>query len=299
MSLLSASVPRIPDRLARPLGRGARDLAALIGQFVAPVPNAPGANPNVQRSLEHFVRLPELAPRLRRLPGSPTVLLQGYTDPRNAEALRCFLAGQVTGSPRLHALDLYDLPAVYGLLGFPPPDFEFHLADASDLHGHFTDGSVDVVVQDFLLNCAPAALHAPILAEVERILSEQGVALISFSDRSSVCPRPTMDPAEFARRFGRPWQPEAYNLADVFPSGALADGDLKGLGGSVVYDPQSGTATLTTEPTGRFEFFREAEVMLELFRQAGLVNLAMDQSDGVDSQGLRCHRYRCLLGRKA
>ena len=198
-------VPRIPEHLARPLGRGASDLAASIGQFVAPAPNAPGANPNVQRSLEHFARLPELGPRLQRLAGSPVALIQGYSDPGNADALGDFLARWIGCPPRMQAIDLYDLPAVYELLGFPPPAFEFRLADASDLQGHYADGSVDVLVQDFLLNCAPTALHAPILREVARILSNHGVALISFSDRSGVCPRPTMDTAEFQRRFGLPW----------------------------------------------------------------------------------------------
>lgn len=288
---------RIPEHLARPLGRGASDLAALIGQFVAPVPNAPGANPNVERSLAHFARLPELASRLRRLPDSPVVLIQGYSDPGNAGALDRFLAGLVTGQRRMHAIDLYDLPAVYELLKFPPPAFEYRLADASDLRHHYADRSVDVLVQDFLLNCAPCALHILILREVARILSADGVALISFSDRSGVCPCPTLDTAEFQQRFGRPWQPEAYNLTDMFPSGSLSDEHVETLKGSVVHDRETGTSTLATRPTGRFEFFRDAEVMLALFAAAGLEILATDRSEGVDSQGLHCVRYRCLLTR--
>jgi hypothetical protein len=160
---LPAFEPLIPERLARPLGRGACDLAAMIGQFVAPAPEAPGANPNVRRSLEHFARLPELAGLLRRLPLSPAVLIQGYSDPGNAGALAGFLASHGIDR-RLQAIDLYDLPAVYALLGFPAPAFEYRLADASDLRGHYADGSVDVLVQDFLLNCTPTALHAPIRA---------------------------------------------------------------------------------------------------------------------------------------
>ena len=272
-------------------------MSALIGQFVAPVPGAPGANPNLQRSLERFARLPELGPWLRRLPESPSALIQGYSDPGNAGALRRFIAAHTNGVPEVRAIDLYDLPEVYALLGFPPPDFAFLLADASDLRAHYADRSVDVVVQDFLLNCAPATLHTPIVAEVGRILSEHGVALISFSDRSGVCPRPTMDTAEFERRFGQPWRPDAYNLADVFPSDALAAADLKDLGGSVVHDPESRTATLTTNPTGRFEFFRDAEVIMGLFEAAGLATVAVDRSEGMDSHGLHCTRHRCLFGR--
>ena len=298
MPLSSPAALRIPDQLARPLGRGAHDLASAIGLFTLPAPDAPGANPNLQRSLERFAQLPELGPRLRRLPVRPAVLIQGYSDPGNAGALRGFLRAQAGLEPRVEAIDLYDLPAVYQLLGFPPPDFGFRVADASDLRSHHAAGTVDVVVQDFLLNCAPPALHAPILREVARILSADGVAFISFSDRSGVSTRPTMDAAGFQRRFGVPWRADAYDLADVFPAGPFA-ADLNGLGGSVVHDPETKTATLTTEPTGRFEFFRDAEVMLGLFEQAGLTRLAMDRSEGVDSHGLRCARHRCLLGRAA
>ncbi len=280
------------------MGRGACDLAALIGQFVAPAPDAPGANPNVRRSLDHFARLPELGPRLRRLPGSPSVLIQGYSDPGNAVALTQFLAGHIAGRPRLQVVDLYDLPAVYGLLGFPAPEFEYRLADASQLQDCYPDDSVDVLVQDFLLNCTPSALHAPILQEAARILSVQGVALISFSDQAGVGPRPTMDATEFQRRSGVPWCPGAYNLADMFPPGTFPASTLDDLAGQVVLDPATGTSTLITG-VGRFEFFRDAEVMLQLFREAGLVNLAMDRSEGVDSHGLNCRRYRCLLAKSA
>ncbi len=268
----------------------------MIGQFVAPIPDAPGANPNVRRSLDHFARLPELGPRLRRLLGSPSVLIQGYSDPGNANALAQFLAREITGHPRLQVIDLYDLPAVYALLGFPAPAFEYRLADASDLRGVHEDSSVDVLVQDFLLNCAPSALHGPILREVARILSAQGVALISFSDQAGVGPRPTMDATEFQRRSGVPWCPGAYNLADMFPPGAFPPAMLGDVAGQVVLDPATGTSTLITA-VGRFEFFRDAEVILRLFQEAGLVNVATDRSEGVDSHGLNCRRYRCLLAK--
>jgi len=156
-----------------------------------------------------------------------------------------------------------------------------------------------VVVQDFLLNCAPAALHVPILREVARILSATGVALISFSDRSGVSHCPTMDAAEFQRRFGPPWQSDAYNLADMFPAGSLPNECLNELKDRVVHDPATGTSTLAIAPTGRFEFFRDAAVMLGLFAETGLVCLATDRSEGTDSQGLRCTRHRCLLAKAA
>lgn len=293
----ASQIPRIPDCFTRPLGRGVRDLLELIELFHRPAPDAPGANPNVQRSLECFARLPELELLLRRLPASPSVLIQGYTDPGNAGALRRFLRPRLKGEPTVSAIDLYDLPAVYRLLEFPVPDFEFQVADASDLRAHFADGSVDVAVQDFLLNCAPAALHVPIFSELARILSARGLALISFSDRAGVCPRPTMDTFEFARRFGQTWRTDAYNIADIFPAELLAENELMGLGRTVVYVPESKTATLITEPSGRFEFFRDAEVMLNLIREAGLETFTMDRSEGIDSHGLCCVRYRCILGR--
>lgn len=286
----------ILERLMRPLGRGVLDLPALIEQFSAPAADAPGANPNVQRSLEAFARLPELGRWLRRLPPAPSVLIEGYSDPGNADALRGFLRGRVDGEAQVQTIDLFDLPAVYALLGLPTPDIGFRVADASDLSAHFADRSVDVVVQDFLLNCAPATLHAPILREVARILSARGLALISFTDRSGVRARPTLDVAEFEERFGRPWQPEAYNLSDLFPSGSPAESPLVKLGGCVIYEPVSETATLVTQPSGRFEFFRDAEAMHRLFQSSALVCRGVDQSEGVDAQGLRCTRYRCLLG---
>ena len=268
----------------------------MIGQFVAPAADAPGANPNVRRSLDHFARLPELGPRLRRLPASPSVLIQGYSDPGNADALAQFLAGHAIAGPRLQAIDLYDLPAVYALLGFPAPAFAYRLADASNLQGVYADGSVDVLVQDFLLNCTPTALHEPILREAARILSAEGVALISFSDQAGVGPRPKLDAAGFQRRTGVPWCAGAYNLADMFPAGALPAATLSELAGHVVFDTATGTSTLITA-AGRFEFFRDAEVMRRLFQEAGLVEIATDRSEGMDSHGLNCRRYRCLLAK--
>jgi SAM-dependent methyltransferase len=284
-----------PDEIARPLGRGLHDPRELIRQFLAVKEGDHEVTPNVERSLARFARLPELPPALAGLPREPRVLLQGYADPGNAGAVGRFLNAPSGRRARVEAVDLFDLPSVYRLLGLPPPDFTYRIADASNLRGIYPDGSVDVVVQDFLLNCAPEPLHEPILREAARILSPGGFALISFSDAASVAGREGINEAAFHDRFGAPWNCEAYDLGDMFPPRAAQQPDFAALEGMVVADPSTGTSTVVVGRNGRLEFYRDEAAIFGLFARVGLILTGFDHERGVDSHGLHCSRRRCLL----
>lgn len=284
-----------PEAVARPLGRGLHDPGGLIRNFLRPDPGAPGAAPNAQRSLDRFAQLPELATALRRLPASPRVLIEGCADPGNPEAVRRFLQPHITGEARVQVIDLYDLPKMYALLGLPAPEFAFRIADAAALRRSHPDASVDVVFQDFLLNCAPPTLHDLILREAVRILAPGGLALIGFSDRTSLAGRPALTPAQFRDRYGADWRDDAYDLGDILPGASTEPDAGPGVEGLIVEDQATLTSTVAVPPAGRFEFFREAGEILRLFRAAGFEELATDHQQALDPHGFLCSRHRCLL----
>jgi hypothetical protein len=105
-------------------------------------------------------------------------------------------------------------------------------------------------------------------------------------------------PPGFGGRAGVAWESGGVQPRGHASVRAVPAAQLRELAGQVVHEAATGTSTLITA-VGRFEFFRDAGVMFRLFDEAGLVSLAVDRSEGLDTHGLNCRRHRCLLAKSA
>jgi SAM-dependent methyltransferase len=250
--------------------------------------------PTLTHSLAALGRLPGMAAALDRLGANRRCLLQGCTAPGNAVALRRFLGETGGGQVDITAVDLLDLPAIYARLGWPMPDMRFVRADARDLSARFPPDSFDLVVQDFLLNCAPPS-HAPALLTAARhVLPRGGLLLLSVTDSTGLRDKPNLSAAEFERHHHVPWDPTARDLATLLPEQVRRAAALPALAGRAVMGPGDQQGTLITAPHGRFEFFVPiAETMAQL-AQAGFEVLGRGQEQGRDDNDLHCTRWRCL-----
>ena len=254
--------------------------------------------PDLADSLAALARAPGLAAALAGLPIRARCLIEGYAGPANASALRDFLAARGHMVRSLTAVDLHDVPAAYARLGLPAPDLRFIRADACDLSPHLADASVDVLVQDFLLNCVPLARAPRLLAEAARVLEPGGVAILSFTDDTGArrCPRFTSD--ELASRWGLGWAPDAVHLRDLGADESRLPALLAALAGGVITRPPAPGCAFVTAPHGRFEFFTPLEHTVGLLDAAGLEVRLMTTETGRDDQGLVCVRHRCLALRR-
>ncbi len=117
---------------------------------------------------------------------TPLCLIEGYSTPGNADALAHFLKEICDASSRIETIDLYDLPHLYEILGLEMPPMTYRIADAGPSRESVSRRFVDLVVQDFLLNCIPASRHEPLLKEVSRILKPGGIGIISFTSSESL-----------------------------------------------------------------------------------------------------------------
>lgn len=250
--------------------------------------------PTLADSLAHFRRLPGMPAMLEGLGPGCRCLLQGCTAPTNAAALQRFLDRPQGRQVTVTAVDLLDLPTIYERLGWPIPPMRFVRTDARALGAHFAPGSFDLVVQDFLLNCAPPAEAPALLAAARQMLGPGGLLLLSITDSTGLHPLPAIPAATFAARHGVPWRPEARDLAALLPDPELRAALLAGLAERVVLGADGEEATLITAPHGRFEFFVPIARTLALLAAAGFELLLRDREQGSDDHGLECSRWRCL-----
>jgi hypothetical protein len=220
-------------------------------------------------------------------------LIQGYTTPCNAQALRHFLHANGICGAKIHAIDLFDLEAAYSRLGISLPDMDFTIANAAELEAVFAADSFQLVVQDFLLNCAPFSQHEMIISELSRILVEDGLALISFTDDEHANRIAIRTVAEAADCLGVEWDSGAYSLDDLL----FTRGPEKGatLLGEMLRDSDSGSFIHVTPPYGNFEFFSAYSKLTEEFQAYGLSLVDGVCVEGVDSHGIQCRRHFCLF----
>ncbi len=124
---------------------------------------------------------------LAKLPvnGEFRVLFDGFSTPSSVTAMQTFLVNTLEIDPtkiRLHAIDL-DAKAMIKATKVAKKkgiNFSFEVSDARSLP--FKDGFFSMVFQDFLLNCAPIAMHGEIIDETNRTLEpETGFAIIGFT----------------------------------------------------------------------------------------------------------------------
>jgi hypothetical protein len=179
------------------------------------------------------------------------------------------------------------------------PKMHFTRADASDLHGQFQEGEVQLVIQDFLLNCAPHPKRQAILDEASRILCPGGLALLSYTDSSGLADRTKWNKIALAEKLDLRWDSMACDLTGLAGGAGLEPSTVESLLGTVVETPEWEGCSFIAPPIGRFEFFVEEAVMRRAFAKAGFELVAEDRSEGLDYAGIRCRRHRCLLRRAA
>jgi len=280
------------QKAARPLGKGYSQIMEMVLSYAAA--EKCSGNPTLSHSLERVRLMPDVKLHLGRLPKEPLCLIEGYSTPGNAGALRQFIH-EINGSfPRIETVDLYDLPHLYEVLGFEMPPMKYHIADAAHLDDLYSDGAVDLVVQDFLLNCIPASRHEPVLSEVSRILRPGGLGIISFTSSEALDLNAALPTARLQTDHNFAWNPEAYDLVEMEKTNSSGS-PLNYLMGKLVYNQAASELVYVVASGGRFEFFRSKEAMFSLFEKCGLRLLSFDTSQGSDDYGLSCVRYRCIL----
>jgi SAM-dependent methyltransferase len=206
----------------------------------------------------------------------------------------------------------------------------FLQADARSLADVLADAGFDLLVQDFILNCAPPSDAAALFCEAARVLRPGGLALLSFTDNTGLRDRPILTAEEIAARWGLAWDPACGALSElparlgdpvgitasnhrlsseakvipteaVIPMGTLEPRRpafaREGLIGRVVAGAAAGHCTYITAPDGRFEFFVAAEETFAALEAAGLQPVLAVQGTTRDYNGLACTRHRCLVRR--
>jgi SAM-dependent methyltransferase len=288
--------PGFTAHAARPLGKGYSEIMQMVLSYA--VAGKSGGNPTLLHSLDQFRKMPGIAEHFAKLPRHPRVLIQGYSTPGNASALRQFLTDYAPPQPRIETIDLYDLPHLYAVLDIEMPDMIYHIADAAYLEGLYQDHSIDLVVQDFLLNCIPASRHEDLLQEVSRVLKPGGLVIMSFtsSENLEISDARSTDQLQAERHLR--WNPQAYDLSEM--GGINQAGEpLDYLKGELIYHQPTSVFIFVSKAGGRFEFFRAREQTLALFSRCGLESIASDVTQGSDDHGLTCTRHRCLLARRS
>jgi SAM-dependent methyltransferase len=280
------------------------DFSPSADQFVAryapslPWDRGPSARPplvpTLADSLDFFGRLADMPATLDSLGTDCRCLLQGCTAPGNAAALRRFLGAPGGRAVRVSAVDLLDLPGIYARLGWPMPDMDFVRADARDLAALFPPGRFDLVIQDFLLNCAPPHEAPALLRAARHVLNPGGLLLLSVTDSAGLPDYPAIAPADFASFCGVPWDPMSRDLEALLPDERQRADVLRTLVGRVVMGPTGEDGTLITAPNGRFEFFVPMARTMTQLRDAGFDVVRRGREHGRDDNGLDCTRWRCL-----
>ncbi|MFH1400036.1 MAG: class I SAM-dependent methyltransferase [Nanoarchaeota archaeon] len=288
----------IDEKLSKPLGIGFDDVWTFLHEYIRPDRSEGSATPDLTFSLGHVDLIPQIGEMVRRVGDDPVCLIEGCTSPTNGRALDRFLRRHGATRPTVHAIDLIDVKSIFAEHGIDMPDMAFHVADARDLSGLFSAGSVDVVAQDFLLNCAPYATHSPIMREANRVMGPESVAFVCFTDHRGPANESMITYDEFEMKYLVPFKESAFSLRDIV-TGRDDDGLLqrmrRDLAGKVIADEAQGRYTLVTGAGGNFEFYRPFDAFERLFAQAGLMIEGLEESSGRDRNDNLCFRYRAVL----
>lgn len=226
----------------------------------------------------------------------PSCLIQGYTAPQNESDLRSFLASKLSNEINITAVDKMNLPVIYEKLGVEFPRIEFFQMDASELWSTLKSRHFDLLIQDFILNCAPLSKSRAIVTEGARLLKPGALAFISFTDNSNFLAKEALTPHTLLHNCGVRWNSNLTSLEQLLDHSQEAKVfDRQDLLGKVIYDQALDHYTVITNPTGRFEYFAPLKETLSHFDEAGLRVLHRVNLESVDYSGLMCSRHHCLL----
>lgn len=216
-----------------------------------------------------------------RLGMKPRCLIQGSASAGNVDSLIRFLHDQGIPAPEIHVIDLIDLKG----LGYADPRAQYHRADAADLSDLFVDGSLDLLLQDHLLNCAPVCHYDSILAEVRRILDPAGLAFLHYTD-----------PSRFPSARGNSIE---HLISSEGPKYRLdmTDSMLQACFSMSPAERLIETADgfiIVTLPFGNLEHFIPFDSFAARLTRAGLKLESRRIVNIIDGEGLDCRRNLCL-----
>jgi hypothetical protein len=221
-------------------------------------------------------------------------LVQGYTAPSNAHALRAALVAQGVDHARIVAVDQLPLPDIYGQLGVAMPEIEFIQADACNLGDCLRGQTFDLVVQDFILNCLPPILAPELLRETRRHIKADGMCLISFSADAQTPVGRTISAASGFAGWPGGWTSWTTGLHHMARSEVEFEEMARRLMGLSVLDDKTGNITHVTDPSGQFEFFSLKQGVIGVIEAAGFAVSIVDASRAVDYNGVKCMRCRVI-----
>jgi hypothetical protein len=281
------------ESVCKPLGKGYEGFREFFSRYCAEQAN-PGSNPDLALSL-NALDTEEARDIVRRVGARPLCLIQGITCPRNGVALWQYLAqaaDQRNGAaqngavhPDIHGIDIMDVATLAREAGTELAHVSFTVGDAARME-RWANGSVDILVQDHLLNCAPHGSHEAILREAARVLSSRGVMILNFSVEPEA-EEPRLSWCEAGKLLGAPLTEEAYCLRRIAEA-------RRNFIGRVISDSARGRELVVTAPYGNFEFYFPLEQLQRTLDRAGLRFLVTRRVPGA-----KCVRYRTLVERIA
>jgi hypothetical protein len=224
---------------------------------------------------------------------NPCCLIQGISCPLNGTVLREFLETQGVVAPNILAIDIANIAAVLAALNISLPDVEFSVADASRLSS-FPNGSVQVLVQDHLLNCAPHAMHEGIIREAARVLDSSGFLILNFSVDPSGPEKRVYKLPEFETLACTPLVERAYCLSDLGLS-KLSRDRLALIETGAIVRLDKDRSIVVTPPSGNFEFYFPKSELQDLLLRYGLKFIFVTSETGIDRNGFSCIRYRTIV----
>jgi hypothetical protein len=289
----NAPTSGLSEELYRPLGIGYDGYGEFLRQYAFPSVSSE-RNPDLGISLTGLQEAGSLTTAAQRLRRPPRCLIQGITSPRNGTSLRQFLETFGVAKPIIHAIDIADVAGVLATMNMSLPDVLFSVADAASLPS-FVTGSVQILVQDHLLNCTPHGNHEAIIREAARVLDKRGFLILNFSVDPRHADQTICGREEFEGIFGRPISDHAYCLRDLTCNGDEQKKYKSLLMGRTLVLDDVGRMIVITPPHGNFEFYFPKTLLEERLARHGLQFEFISSESGVDSNGIRCLRYRTIV----
>ncbi len=218
------------------------------------------------------------------------VLFDGFSTPFNVIAMQKFATEHLKIDPsavEISAIDLGTEAMEEGsrLALKNSINFSFQKADARSLP--FSEGFFSIVFHDFLLNCAPLAMHRPILSETARVLDPiDGILLLGWTSVEGHLKRiPRLNILDFEPG-------ESFKVSDLSLRFRSQIRDFCRRFGMLLIETRQGFVLVT--PNADFEFFRPAKDVGTMVEQNGLTIIEKRLDVGLDRFENVCFRHRLI-----